>query len=66
MKRIYIQPFTTEVDWTEIGCLMEVSAMFYICRYCVFTWDGRLPAFVSKEDFTRLKVVYGFSDRSLP
>ncbi len=20
---------------------MEVSTMFYFCRYCVFTWDGR-------------------------
>ncbi len=20
---------------------MEVSIMFYICRYCVFTWGGR-------------------------
>ncbi len=39
---MYIQPFTTVVDWPEIGCLMEVSTMFCICRYCVFTWDGRL------------------------
>ena len=20
---------------------MEVTSMFHICRYCVFTWDGR-------------------------
>ncbi len=20
---------------------MEESTMFYVCRYCVFTWDGR-------------------------
>ncbi len=38
---MYIQPFTTVVDWPEIGCLMEVSTVFHICRYCVFTWDGR-------------------------
>ncbi len=25
----YIQPLTTGVDWPEIGCLMEVSTMFY-------------------------------------
>ena len=39
---MYIQPFTTIVDWREIWRLMEVSTMFYIRRYCVFTWDGRL------------------------
>ena len=40
---MYIQPFTTVVDYPEIGCLMEVhvSTMFYICRYCVFTWKSR-------------------------
>ena len=32
---IYIQHFTTVVDWPEIGCLMEVYTMFYSCRYCV-------------------------------
>ncbi len=42
IKHIYIQPFTTVVDWPEIWCLMEVSTMFYICRYCVFTWCGRV------------------------
>ena len=41
VKHVYIQPFTTVVDWPEIACLMEVSTMFYICRYCVFTWWGR-------------------------
>ena len=35
---LYIQPFTTIVDWAEIWRLMEVSTMFYICRNCVFTW----------------------------
>ena len=30
---MYIQPFTTVVDWPEIECLVEVSTMFYICRY---------------------------------
>ena len=32
---MYIQPFITVVDWTEILRLMEVS-MFSIYRYCVF------------------------------
>ncbi len=41
IKHMYIHPFTTVVDWLEIGSLMEVSAMFYICRYCVFAWNGR-------------------------
>ncbi len=36
-----INHITTVVDWPEIRCLMEVSTMFHICRYCVFTWDGR-------------------------
>ena len=30
------------MEWPEIWCLMEVSTMFYICRYCVFTWWGRV------------------------
>ena len=38
---MYIQHFATVVDWSEIGCLMEVPTMLYICRYCVFTWLGR-------------------------
>ncbi len=38
IKHMYIQPFTIVADWPEIWCLLEVSAMFYICRYCVFTW----------------------------
>ena len=38
---MYIQPFSMEVDWPEILCSMEVSTVFYICRYCVFTlWAG--------------------------
>ncbi len=41
IKHMYIQPFTTIVDWPEVGCLMEVSTILYICRYCVFTWYGR-------------------------
>ena len=41
MKHMYIQHFIMGVDWPEIGCLMEVSAMFYICTYCVFPWWGR-------------------------
>ena len=31
IKHMYIQPFTKLVDWPEIGCLMEVSTMLYIC-----------------------------------
>ena len=34
IKHMYMQPFTVGVNWLEIWCLMEVSAMFYICRYC--------------------------------
>ena len=37
---MYIQPFTT-VDWPEIWCLMEVSTIFFIYRYCVFNCYGR-------------------------
>ena len=40
---MYIQPFITVVDWPEIWCLMEVSVVFYFSRYCVSTWEGRLP-----------------------
>ncbi len=29
IKRMYIEPFTTVVDWPEIRCLMEVYTMFY-------------------------------------
>ncbi len=50
INHMYIQPFTTVVDWPEIGCMMEVSTMFYICRYCVFTWDGS-SAYSSLEVF---------------
>ena len=38
IKHMSIQPFTIEVDWSEIGFLIEVSTMFNICTYCVFTW----------------------------
>ncbi len=40
IKHMYIHHFTTVVDWLENWHLMEVSTMFYICRYCVFTWWG--------------------------
>ncbi len=40
INHMYILSFTTVVDWPEIWWLMDVSAMFYFCRYCVFTWDG--------------------------
>ena len=41
IKRMYIHPFTTVVDWSEMWHLMEVSTMFYICRYRGFSWYGR-------------------------
>ncbi len=42
IKHMYIHHFTTVVNWPEIGCWMEVSTMFYICRYCDFTLWGRV------------------------
>ena len=39
IKHMYIQPFSMEVDWQEKHS-MDVSTMFYICRYCVFTLLG--------------------------
>ena len=48
IKNMYIQPSTTVVDWPEMWHLMKVSAMFYICRYCTFTWWGRATV-TSKE-----------------
>ena len=39
-KHMYIQPFSIEVDWPEIWCLMKISTMFYICTYCIFTLWG--------------------------
>ncbi len=50
IKHMYIQPFTTIVDWSEIRCLMEVSAMFCTCRYCVFTWGGRFSVLTKHRD----------------
>ncbi len=47
---LHIQSFTTAVDWPEI--LMEVSTMFYTCKYCLFNYWGRLEA--SHDDFTKL------------
>ena len=46
IKHMYIQLFTPVVDWPEIRCLREVSCtMFYICRYCVFTWEAVIEVF---------------------
>ena len=42
IKHMHIQPFSMEVDWWEIWHYMDVSAMFDICRYCVFTLWGRV------------------------
>ncbi len=44
IKHMYIQPFTTVVDWPEIRCLREVSTMFDICRYCVLLGTAELWA----------------------
>ncbi len=41
IKHMHIQPFSMEADWQEIWHQMDVSAMFYICRHCIFTWWGR-------------------------
>ncbi len=41
-----IRPFTMGVDGPEIGCWMEVSSMFDICTYCVFTLYGRYSLIV--------------------
>ncbi len=38
IKHRSIQPFSMGVDWPEIVHLMEVSIMFNICTYCIFTW----------------------------
>ncbi len=39
IKHMNIKSFTMDVDWPEIEslCLMEVSLMFDICTYLVFT-----------------------------
>ena len=37
IKHMYIQLFSMEVDWPEIWGLLEVSTIFYICRYRVLT-----------------------------
>ncbi len=66
---MYIQPFPTVVDWPKNGCLMKVSTMLYICRYCIFTWDGRfvnapmifslmVPPIVSLHQFTPDDTLY--------
>ncbi len=55
IKHMYMQLFRMEVDWPEIGCLMEISTMFYICRYYVFTWDSswtNSPFKKKKEEVT--------------
>ncbi len=41
IKHMYIQPFSMELDWREIWHQMDVSTMFYNCRYCIFTLWGR-------------------------
>ncbi len=50
IKHIYTQPFTIGVDWPKIVCLMEVSTLFCICTYCIFTRYGRIiDSFQSPE-----------------
>ena len=34
---LHIQPFSMEADWQEIEFEMEVSTVFHICTYCIFT-----------------------------
>ncbi len=41
IKHMYIQTFSMEVDWPEICSVIEVSTMFYICTYCIFTLYGK-------------------------
>ena len=45
------QSFSMEVDQPEIGRLMEVSIMFDIGTYCVFTLYGR-PGYRHTEEET--------------
>ena len=49
IKHLYIKHFTTVAYWPEIGCLMEVSTMFYTCRYCVLTWWGSCFDLLTEE-----------------
>ena len=43
---MYIQPFSMQVNWSEIWCLMKVSTLFYICRYWIFTlWVRSTPGY---------------------
>ena len=44
IKHMYIQPFTTVVDWPEIGCLMEVSTLFYILQILRFYLWGQIQS----------------------
>ncbi len=41
-NQVYIQLLTMGVDWPKIGCQMEVSIVFAICTYCIFTLYGRM------------------------
>ncbi len=59
---MYIQLFCMEVNWRKIWHLVDVSTMFYICRYCVFTLWRRSTGWLrlcsevmgSKSDFCLL------------
>ena len=35
IKHLWMQLFSMGVDWSEIVCFMEVSALLYKCTYCV-------------------------------
>ncbi len=48
IKHMYVQPLSMEVDWWEIWHQMDVSTMFYICIYCVFTLWGRAEVLSDK------------------
>ncbi len=57
INHMYIQPFTTAGDWPEIGCLKEVSTIFYTCRCCVFTWWGRPAQSAERQNADTEKVL---------
>ena len=61
IKHMYIQPFSMEVDWPEIWCLMEVSTVFYICTYCIFTLRGSV---VQKKTTEKWQQMYGALHKS--
>ena len=37
--------FYMEVNWSGNWCWREVSTVYYICTYCIFTWYGRFSVY---------------------